>query len=209
MKVTDETVFIIDDDLSVCNALCCLFETVNFNVKAYNNAHAFLENQDYLKEGCLIVDVRMPFMSGLQLVEQLSILKSTMPVIMITGYGDVQMAVRAMKLGAVDFILKPFNEQELLESVQHNIHKEVKESALAKQNKIESIGNKLKKLSEREGQVLELIAEGKLNKEIAHILFISMSTVEVHRANIMRKMQVKNLAQLLKLYIEYQIYSEC
>lgn len=209
MKTGDETVFIIDDDLSVCNALCALFESVHFNVKAYNNAHAFLENEDYLKAGCLIVDVRMPFMSGLQLLEHLSMLKSTMPVLMITGYGDVHMAVRAMKLGAVDFILKPFNDQSLLESVQHYIHKEAKTKDISKQHKIESIANRLKKLSEREAQVLELITEGKLNKEIAQLLFISMSTVEVHRANIMRKMQVKNLAQLLKLYIEYQVYTEC
>ena len=208
MRLNDGTVFIIDDDVTVCNSLRSLFESVGFNVKTYDNAHAFLESREYTKEGCIIVDVRMPHMSGLQLIEQLKKLKSTLPAIMITGYGDVQMAVRAMKLGAVDFVLKPFNDQALLESVQ-NIQKKVKNNESEREDWLEGITQKLGKLSERELAIIELIADGKLNKEIAHKLSISTSTVEVHRANIMRKMDVKNLAQLLKIYIKYQVYVEC
>ena len=207
MRFNEGTVFIIDDDDEVCSALRTLFESVSFRVKTYNNAHAFLDSRDYTEAGCLIVDVRLPLMSGLQLVEQLKILKSNLPVIMITGHGDVQMAVRAMKLGAVDFVLKPFNEQALLESVQ-NTQKGAQSSELDKNWIIDTVGKKLNQLSERERKIIDLISEGKLNKEIARTLFISTSTVEVHRANIMRKMEVKNLAQLLKLYIKYQIYTE-
>lgn len=208
MNSTDYTVFIIDDNPVVCHALRSLFESVDFNVKTYHDAHVFLDNQEYKKAGCLIADVRMPFMSGLQLLERLKILKSNLPVIMITGHGDVQMAVRAMKLGAVDFILKPFNDQLLLELVQSYIQKEVKTRELSELDMMEGMSNMLHQLSEREKQVLDLIAEGNLNKEIAHTLFISVSTVEVHRASIMRKLHVKSLAQLLRMYIKYQVHLE-
>lgn len=208
MRVNNNSVFIIDDDPVVCKALCVLFESVGFTVCTYKNAYTFLDNQDYKKDGCLIVDVRMPMLSGLQLIEELNKCKSTMPVIMITGYGDVQMAVRAMKLGAVDFILKPFNDQVLLESVQ-NIQKDVKNNnSLDKLILVDTVNKKLNQLSEREHTIIELIAKGKLNKEIAYMLNISTSTVEVHRSNIMKKLEVKNLAELLKMYIRYQIYTE-
>ena len=207
MRPAEDSLFIVDDDPAVCNALRTLFESIGFSVKTYNNAHAFLEDYDPVKTGCLIVDVRMPLMSGLQLVEQLVVLKSTLPVIMITGYGDIPMAVRAMKLGVVDFVLKPFNDQMLLESVQ-SIRKNAKTKESDNQVLIKEMSKKLMLLSERERSVLELIVEGKLNKEIARMLFISTSTVEVHRANIMRKMRVKNLVQLLKPYIKYQVYME-
>ena len=198
MISTNRTIYIIDDDTDVCDALRWLFESVNFHVETYRSAHAFLDKYNYNKQGCLIVDVRMPVMSGLELLEHLNQQKNHLPVIIITGYGDVPMAVRAMKLGAIDFVLKPFSEQCLLEIVQKLPIKS------ADTNPVEHINERINSLSERERQVIDLILEGKLNKEIAYELSISISTVEAHRANIMRKMQAKNLAQLIKLCLQSQ-----
>jgi two-component system response regulator FixJ len=208
MEKPNKTIFIIDDELSVRNALRCLFESVHFNVKAYESAHAFLKEYDDDIHGCLVIDVRMPIMSGLELLEHLNVQKVKLPVIMISGHGDIQMAVRAMKLGAVDFILKPFNDQCLLEIVQAQTNKSLSTREQDDKSAIQLINERMALLSERERQVMHLIAEGKLNKEIAFKLSISMSTVEAHRANIMRKMQVRNLAQLLKLYLKAQFELE-
>lgn len=205
---SDKTIFIIDDDLSVCNALRCLFESVYFNVKTYGGAREFLDDYDYNIQGCLIVDVRMPIMSGLELLEHLNQQKIGLPVVMISGHGDIPMAVRAMKSGAVDFILKPFNDQCLLDIVQAQTNKSLTTREQDEKTAIHLINERLALLSERERQVMYLIAEGKLNKEIAYKLSISMSTVEAHRANIMRKMQAKNLAQLLKFYLKSQFEME-
>ena len=199
MKPYNRTIYIVDDDSDVCDALRWLFESVHFNVETYKSAHAFLDNYNNNKQGCIIVDVRMPVMSGLELLEHLNLQKKHLPVIMITGYGDIPMAVRAMKLGAIDFVLKPFNEQCLLEIVQ-----KLPVEAM-NPNPIEQINERISSLSERERQVIALILEGKLNKEIAYELSISISTVEAHRANIMRKMQAKNLAQLIKLCLQSQL----
>ena len=208
MKSTSKTVVIIDDDLTVCHALRCLFESVNFKVETYTSAHAFLDGYDYTLQGCLVIDVRMPVMSGLELLEHLNTQKNRLPVIMMTGHGDIPMAVRAMKSGAVDFILKPFNDQCLLDVIQKHVNQSVVIGEKNETTSVEQINERIKLLSERERQVMDLIAEGKLNKEIAFKLSISMSTVEAHRANIMRKMQVRNLAQLLKLYLRSQFHGE-
>lgn len=140
----------------------------------------------------------MPGMSGLELLEHLSSQKNRLPVIVITGYGDMAMAIRAMKAGAYDFILKPFNDQYLIETIQKCIDKSVCA------NKTENVVERFKLLTERERQVIHLISDGKLNKEIAYEFGVSMSTIEAHRASIMRKMQAKNIAQLIKLYIHSQ-----
>ncbi len=196
-----QTIFIIDDESEVCNALRWLFESVQFNVETYGTAQLFLEHYDHRMQGCLIADVRLPEMSGLELLEQLKQQKSNLPVIMITGHGDIKMAVRAMKAGAFDFIEKPFNEQGLLETVQ-------KCMSLSKNiSSVELINERINKLSDRERQIINLIVDGKLNKEIAYDLSISISTVEAHRANIMHKMQAKNLAHLIKIYLQAQLNS--
>ena len=196
MKSNNRTIYIIDDDIDICDALRWLFESVHFKVETYKSAQMFLDSYTFNKHGCLIVDVRMPIMSGLELLEHLNLQKSHLPVIIMTGYGDISMAVRAMKLGAIDFVVKPFNEQCLLEIVQ-------KLPANCKDiNPVEDINERINSLSERERQVIDLILDGKLNKEIAFELSISISTVEAHRANIMRKMQAKNLAQLVKLCLQ-------
>lgn len=201
-KPNNQTVFIIDDDPNLRIALRSLFELIHLNVETYDDAQSFLNNYKYNNESCLIIDVRMPGMSGLELLEHLSSQKNRLPVIVITGYGDMAMAIRAMKAGAYDFILKPFNEQYLIETIQKCIDKSVCT------NKTEYIVERFKLLTDRERQVIHLISEGKLNKEIAYEFGVSMSTIEAHRASIMRKMQAKNIAQLIKLYIHSQIELE-
>lgn len=202
MKTKNLTIFIIDDDPTIGDALRSLFESVNYCVETYQSAQEFLDKYPVDPQGCLIIDVRMPVISGLDLLEQLKRKKNRLPAIIMSGYGNVDMAVRAMKLGAIDFVLKPFNEQCLLEIVQ--------KSMLKPSNAVryEDIQKRIELLTKREHQILGLILEGKLNKEIAYALSISMSTVEVHRANIMRKMQAKTLAQLIKFYIESQSVAE-
>ena len=202
MAKNNPTIFIIDDEVNVCNALSWLFKSVQFNVETYDSAQLFLDKFNQEKQGCIIMDVRLPGMSGLELLEQLKAQRSNIPVIIITGYGDIQMAVRAMKTGAVDFILKPFNDQCLLETVQKCINKTVSTSS------IDLIQERINLLSERERQIINLILDGKLNKQIAYDLSISISTVEAHRANIMHKMQAKNVAQLIKMYLQVQFNNE-
>ncbi|MBI2785226.1 MAG: response regulator transcription factor [Legionella longbeachae] len=202
MTENNKTIFIIDDELEVRNALRWLFESVHYKVETYETANAFHETYNYTQHGCIIIDVRLPGMSGLELLELLKLQKNHLPVIIITGYGDIQMAVRAMKAGAIDFILKPLNEQCLLEIVQKCFNHSLNIYS------IKLINDRINNLTEREHQIIKLILNGKLNKEIAYELSISISTVEAHRANIMRKMQAKNLAQLIKLYLQAQFHNE-
>lgn len=198
MQTNKQTIFIIDDEPAVCDSLQWLFESLQFQVEIYNTASSFQKSYDPQSAGLLITDVRLPDISGLELLEKLRQQKIFLPVIVITGYGDIPMAVRAMKLGAKDFLLKPFNEQVLLEKVQKHINHSINNESLHLLNK------RINSLSKREQQIIKLIIDGKLNKQIAHELSISISTVEAHRSNIMAKVQAKNLAQLIKLYLQAQ-----
>ncbi|MDI1352866.1 MAG: response regulator [bacterium] len=198
MKKNDSTIFIIDDDYQIRNALQWLFQSVHYKVETYESADLFLQSYSGTNQGCLIMDVRMPGTSGLELLEHFKFKKIRLPVIIITGFGDISMAVRAMKAGAVDFILKPFNEQCLLESVQKCVNDTIRASSL------DNVSDRIEKLSDREKQIIDLILEGNLNKEIAYKLSISISTVEAHRANIMHKLEAKNVAHLIKIYLETQ-----
>jgi two-component system response regulator FixJ len=202
MITTSFTISIIDDDKSICDALRGLFESLHYNVNTYEDAYQFLDKYKTNSPGCIIMDVRLPGMSGLELLEQLKIQKIHIPAIVVTGYGDIQMATRAMKCGAKDFILKPFNDQCLLETVQKCLMNS------QDMNWIDTINERIRSLTERECQVLHLIIEGKLNKQIADELSISISTVEAHRSNIMHKMQAKNLAQLIRFYLEAQFANQ-
>ena len=202
MKSNNGNIFIVDDDLDVRDSLKWLFESVNFKVKTYNSSQDFLDDSYDKSRGCLIIDVRMPIMSGFELLELIGAKKSHLPVIMITGYGDIPMAIRSMKLGAVDFVLKPINHQYLLDVVQKSI---IQSTDLISDD---DINERINRLSARERQVVDLILEGRLNKQIAYDLSISISTVEAHRANVMRKMKAKNLAQLIKIYLQAQLQSE-
>ena len=198
MKPNNQTIFIIDDESNVSGALRYLFESINLNVKTYKGAHPFLKEYSKNAQGCILIDVRLPIMSGLQLLEQLKLLNNRLPVIVITGHADIPMAIRALKLGAVDFIVKPFNDQLLLEAVHKQINRIIDTDA------VEDVNERINCLTERERQIIDMLSDGKSNKEIACELVISTSTVEVHRANLMKKMQAKNLAHLIKLYYTFQ-----
>lgn len=202
MTENNQTVFIIDDEIEVLNSLKLLFESVHFSVETFENANLFFETYNKNQVGCIIMDVRLPGMSGLELLEHLKQEKSHLPVIIITGHGDIQMAVRAMKAGAVDFLLKPLNDQCLIETVQKCLKKSTHSQSL------DLINERINSLSVRERQIIELILDGQLNKQIAYELSISISTVEAHRANIMNKMEAKNLAQLIKFYLQAQFNND-
>ncbi|HEY7805260.1 MAG TPA: response regulator transcription factor [Orrella sp.] len=194
---TASTVYIVDDDEAVRDSLRWLLEANTYRVKAFASAEAFLSEYREDNPGVLIVDVRMPGMSGLQLQEELLARNSHMPVVFITGHGDVPMAVNTMKKGAVDFLEKPFNETDLRDIVSRMF--EIANENLQKQQTKREHEAMLGRLTAREQQVLERIVAGRLNKQIADDLGISIKTVEAHRANIMEKLQVTTVADLMKV----------
>ena len=190
-------VYIVDDDEAVRDSLRWLLEANGYRVRAYQSAETFLDEYDPAQVGVLIADVRMPGMSGLELQEQLIARKSPMPIVFITGHGDVPMAVSTMKKGAVDFLEKPFNESDLREIVARMLEQASQRlSAVQAQRNHEAM---LARLTAREQQVLERIVAGRLNKQIADDLGISIKTVEAHRANIMEKLEVTTVADLMKV----------
>lgn len=194
---SNATVFVIDDDAEVRNALKWLLESVRLNVACFESAVEFLKGYDPMAHGCIVTDVRMPLLSGLNLLGKLNEFNNRMPVIIITGHGDIPMAVKAMKMGAVDFISKPFNDQYLLEKIQLAI------ASNLTQSDEEFTTVSFQDLSKREKEIMELIAQGMLNKQIATELSIAISTVEFHRSRLMKKIGAKNLAQLIKIYLNY------
>lgn len=191
------TVYIVDDDEAVRDSLRWLLEANSYRVRAYASAESFLAEFDEQQPGVLIVDVRMPGMSGLELQEQLIARKSTMPVVFITGHGDIPMAISTMKKGAVDFLEKPFDETALREIVGRMF--EQANQRLSQAKAVRQHEAMLARLTSREQQVLERIVAGRLNKQIADDLGISIKTVEAHRANIMEKLQVTTVADLMKV----------
>lgn len=195
MPFNNATVYIVDDDPQICKSFRWLFESVNLKVETYENAKNFLDNYNETQNGCLITDVRMPIMSGIELLEHLNTKNNQLAVIIITGYGDIPMAVRAMKAGAYDFILKPVNHQDLLEVTQ----KCLKKNQITIPRPQSDFSERLNSLTKREKQIMDLVIEGKLNKQIAYDLNISISTVEAHRAKVMKKMHTKTLADLIKI----------
>lgn len=195
--VAEPTVYIVDDDKAVRDSLRWLIESTKLNVKTYDAAQAFLDEYDPSAPGCLLLDVRMPGMTGLELQEKLNQNAIRIPVIIITGHGDVQMAVRAMRQGAMDFIEKPFNDQVLLERVHEAIDKDLTDRH-ARQD-VETIQKRLERLTPREREVLGMVVDGKLSKQIAAELGLSEKTIEVHRGHIMSKMRADNVADLVRM----------
>ena len=194
---TASTVYIVDDDEAVRDSLRWLLEANNYRVRAFPSGESFLAEYDEKRPGVLIVDVRMPGMSGLELQEQMIARKSTMPIVFITGHGDVPMAVSTIKKGAIDFLEKPFDETDLREIVGRMFEQANERLSQAQaQREHEAM---LARLTAREQQVLERIVAGRLNKQIADDLGISIKTVEAHRANIMEKLQVTTVADLMKV----------
>jgi two-component system, LuxR family, response regulator FixJ len=199
------TVIIVDDEPEIINSLRWLIESVGIQVQAFKSGEDFLAGYKKYEKiaDCVILDVRMKGMSGLKVQETLIGLKNRIPIIFLTGHGDIQMAAKAMKNGAVDFFIKPFNNQQLLDSIYSAIEKSNNiKSHLCETEKIEK---NISKLSPREFGILKKILEGKLNKVIAHELGISISTTEAHRAKIMKKMEVTTLAALVKACIAAKI----
>lgn len=191
------TVYVVDDDEAVRDSLQWLLEGQDYRVRCFDSAVNFLARYDNREVACLIVDVRMGGMTGLELQDRLLERKSPLPIVFITGHGDVPMAVNSMKKGALDFIQKPFNEEELLNLVERMLDKA--RDAFAGSQQAASRDALLSKLTGREAQVLERIVAGRLNKQIADDLGISIKTVEAHRANIMEKLHANTVADLLKI----------
>ncbi len=199
---TDVTVFVVDDDVEVRNAMKLLMNSVGLAVETFASAEEFLARFDPARPGCLLLDIRMKGMSGLELQERLALEEIQPPIIIITGHGDVPMAVRAVKVGAVDFIEKPFNEQVLLDSVHRAIELDGEHRGRVLQ--LADISACLECLTPREREILELVVAGKRNKVIASELGISQSTVEAHRSKVMEKMQAESLSDLMRMMLSLQ-----
>ncbi len=192
---SDGTVFIIDDDQGVCKALCRLIQSVGLQAKAFASAQEFLDAYQSADPGCLVLDVRMPGLSGLELQDLLAARNIHIPIIFITGHGDVPMSVKAMKDGALDFIQKPFSDQVLLDAVQTALAKDA--AARRKNAERDAILQCFNCLTPREREVLRLVVAGRLNKQIAVELSASEKTIKVHRGRVMKKMQAASLADLV------------
>ena len=200
--MNEPTVFIVDDDQAVARSLRWLIESVQLKVETFASAQAFLDGYATTKPGCLVLDVRMPGMSGIELQERLTVQRIRVPIIFITGHGDVQMAVRAVQAGAFDFIEKPFNDQDLLDRIQRAISFDSEQRA--RDSLRARLSALLASLTPREREVLNLVVEGMSNKAVANTLGLSAKTVEVHRAKVMEKMHARSVADLVKMAMQKQ-----
>jgi FixJ family two-component response regulator len=196
---TEPTVFIVDDDQEVREALELLMSSIGLEAETYGSAREFLDRFDPERTGCLVLDIRMKGMSGLELQQRLHEHPLHPPIVVITGHGDVPMAVRAVKGGAVDFIEKPFNDQILLDAVHRAIEQDAEQRGRVSQ--LAEIRARLGRLTPREREILDLVIAGHRNKVIAIDLGISQSTVEAHRARVMEKMQARSLSDLMRMML--------
>ncbi|MEQ8312751.1 MAG: response regulator transcription factor [Gammaproteobacteria bacterium] len=196
-NVSEPTVHVVDDDEAARDALEMLIRSIGLPVKSFNSAISFLDQYDNEARGCLLLDIRMPSMSGLELQDELIARNSSLSIIFITGHGDIPMAVRAIKKGAIDFISKPFRDQDLIECIQRALL--INEESRDRINLQHQINENLAQLTQREKEIMDLMIEGLANKVIALELDISQRTVEVHRASVMTKMQAGSLAHLVKM----------
>jgi two-component system, LuxR family, response regulator FixJ len=196
------SVFIVDDDEAVRNSLQLLVKSIGLNGTSMGSAREFLGGYDPRQPGCLILDVRMPGMSGLELQQQLNLRGAVIPVIFITGHGDIPMAVEAMQHGAFDFLQKPFRDQDLIDRVQRALEADRKNRIeLGERTRIRERRNSL---TPREREVLTLVSSGKANKITAAELGLSQRTVEIHRARVMEKMGASSLAQLVRMVLDLE-----
>ena len=195
----ESTVYIVDDDQAIRHAMGLLLKSVDIDHQVFNSADEFLELFNGNDNGCLVLDIRMPGLGGLELQEKLIESDNALPIIFITGHGDIPMAVEAMQKGAFDFIQKPFRDQELLDRISEalNTARERQSERALKHNVQERINT----LTKREHEVLDLVVTGKPNKIIAHELGVSQRTIEIHRARVMEKMAAKSLAELVRMHL--------
>jgi len=189
-------VHIIDDDESLCDALGRLLRSVGIEARAYGSVQQFLDAQAQGDPGCIVLDVRLPGISGLDFQSQLAELGIHLPVVLMTGHGDVPMSVRAMKAGAVDFLPKPFRDQDMLDAVTRALDQDRKRRD--EEKAVSQLRHLLESLTRREREVLPLVISGLMNKQIAHRLEISEITVKIHRGQVMKKMQARSLADLVR-----------
>lgn len=200
MSNQNATIHIIDDDPSMLEYLSTLVKTINYKSKTYTDANDFLTNYTDEGLGCLVLDMRLPGISGLELQQQLAGKNIDLPVIMISGFGDVSTAVKAMKAGVLDFLEKPFRGQELLDLIHNAIDKHKIDRT--KNNSQNKTLERINSLTRREKEVMGLVVSGMINKDIAKQLEISIKTVEVHRANVMEKMAVTSVTDLVRMSLE-------
>lgn len=198
----EPTVFVVDDDPAMRESLRWLIESVGLRVETFATGNEFLQQYHPSRGGCLVLDVRMPGMSGLELQEKLRSQGVRLPVIILTGHADVPMAVRALKAGAMDFVEKPFSDQLLLDRIQHAI--ELDRETRKGQRELDKIEARIARLTPRERQVMDRVVAGKANREIADELGLSPKTIEVHRAHVMEKMEVDSLAELVQVVVRYR-----
>ena len=195
----DSIVYIVDDDQAIRHAMGLLLKSVDLQHEVFTSADEFLEKHSGNNNGCLVLDIRMPGLSGLELQQKLIEMGSSLPIIFISGHGDIPMAVEAMQKGAFDFIQKPFRDQELLDRISEALNTARMREA-EREQKLD-VQDRIDTLTKREHEVLDLVVTGKPNKIIAHELGVSQRTIEIHRARVMEKMRAKSLAELVRMHM--------
>ena len=206
MKTGDPIVFVVEDDSSMREALTDLITSVGFLVESFKSAREFLEHRRRDAPACLVLDVRLPGLSGLDLQRELVRTEAPIPIIFITGHGDIPMSVRAIKEGAVDFLAKPLRDQDLLDAIQHAL--EIDRAARRERTMVGGVRRRYESLTKREREVMRLVVSGMLNKQIAGELGSSEVTVKMHRGQVMRKMKAQSLVQLVRMSEKIGISSE-
>ena len=202
MQEPISTVYVVDDDEGVRNSLRFLLKSVGLTARTLSSAREFLESYRPRQPGCVVLDVRMPGMSGLELQQQLNLRGAIIPVIFITGHGDIPMAVEAMQHGAFDFLQKPFRDQDLIDRIQRALERDARSRAALTQH--DRIRERFATLTPREREVLTLMTRGKPNKVMAADLGVSQRTVEIHRARVMEKTGAASLAQLVRMAMDLE-----
>jgi two-component system response regulator FixJ len=199
MSDNEQTVFVVEDDEAVRDSLLLLLNAEGYQTRGFPDAHEFLKEDVSQLQGCLILDIRMPGMTGMELHKKLVELRCALPIIFVTGHGDVAMAVEAMRLGAIDFIQKPYREEELLNKVRAALQLDSDQQEALRYK--EKILQRIESLTPRETEIMEMMVEGNANKVIAIDLNISQRTVEIHRSRVMQKMGTHSLAQLVQMVL--------
>jgi len=199
MNKHDVVIHVVDDDQAVRKSLLMLMESVGLEARAYASAPEFLEKLDRSRPGCIVLDVRMPEMNGLELQRRLTAQNVHLPIIFLSAHGDIPMAVETMRAGAIDFLQKPFRDQDLLDRIQAALERDAEERARRANH--DEIRDRLKSLTEREKQVMEKVVDGAPNKAVAADLGVSERTVEIHRSRVMQKMEAESLAHLVKMVL--------